>query len=110
MSNAFAEREKGFERKYQLDQDQAFKVQSRRDKYFGLWIAAKLGKTGGDAEAYAKEVVIKNMDLPGDEDMLGKVRDDLKAINIAVEENELPAQLRKAEADAAREILGPQKN
>ncbi|MEQ9448545.1 MAG: ATPase inhibitor subunit zeta, partial [Rhodospirillaceae bacterium] len=32
MNDAFQDREKGFERKYQLDQEQQFRAQSRRDR------------------------------------------------------------------------------
>jgi hypothetical protein len=48
---------KGFERKFALDEEQRFKAMARRNKLLGLWAAEKLGKTGEDADAYAKEVV-----------------------------------------------------
>lgn len=104
MNNAFNDREKGFERKYQLDQDQAFKVQSRRDKLFGLWVAAQLGKSAAGAETYAKEVMSSNFERPGDEDMLDKVRDDLRAAGKNVDEKTLSSELRKAEAQAVSEV------
>lgn len=111
MSDAFQEREKGFERKYQLDQEQQFRVQSRRDKLFGLWAAGKLGKTADAAEAYAKEVVAANFDKPGDDDMLAKVAKDLQSANVALGDKELRAQLRAAYDQAAQQILkeGPKK-
>ena len=46
MSDAFNDREKGFERKFQLDQDQQFRALARRDRLFGQWIAGKIGITG----------------------------------------------------------------
>jgi hypothetical protein len=104
MSNQFSDREKGFERKYELDQEQAFKVQVRRDKLFGLWVATQLGKSGADAESYAKEVVGSNFERPGDEDMLGKVRSDLKAAGKALDDKLLSSELRKAEAKAVHEV------
>ncbi|MDX2224617.1 MAG: DUF1476 domain-containing protein [Rhodospirillaceae bacterium] len=105
MSDAFKDREKGFERKYQLDQEQQFRVQSRRDKLFGLWAAGKLGKSGDAAEAYAKEVVAANFDKPGDDDMFAKVDKDLKAANVAVSDQDLRAQLHVAYDRAAQQIL-----
>jgi hypothetical protein len=77
MSDAFGDREKGFERKFQLDQEQQFRAQIRRDKLFGQWAAGQLGKTGADADAYAQEVVESNFEKPGDDDMIGKVSKDL---------------------------------
>lgn len=77
MSNAFGDREKGFERKFQLDQEQQFRAQVRRDKLFGQWAAGQLGKTGAAADAYAQEVVDSNFEKPGDDDMIAKVSKDL---------------------------------
>ncbi len=102
MSDSFQDRERGFEAKYQLDQEQLFKAQARRDKLFGLWVAGQLGRA--DAETYAAEVVASNFEKPGDEDMLGKVRGDLKAAGKQVAEAVLQAELSKAMAEAARQI------
>ena len=51
----FDDREKAFEAKYEHDEQLKFKVTARRNKLLGLWAAGLLGKTGADAEAYAKE-------------------------------------------------------
>lgn len=109
MSDAFQERQKGFERKYQLDQEQAFKVGARRDKLFGQWLAGKLGKSGDAAEAYAKEVVASNFEKPGDDDMLAKVRKDIAAAGVKIDDNELIAKLHAVHEDAARQIAGEPK-
>jgi hypothetical protein len=109
MSDAFGDREKGFERKYQLDQDQQFRAQARRDKLFGQWVAGKLGKTGPAADTYAADVVGSNFEKPGDEDMLGKVRIDLKAANVAVSDAELAKALTDAYATAAAQIAAEKK-
>ena len=47
----FDERERGFESKFQREEEFAFKVAVRRNKLFGYWAAARLGLTGGEAEA-----------------------------------------------------------
>ena len=106
MSDSFKEREKGFERKHQLDQDQAFRVQSKRDKTFGLWVAGQLGKSGADADTYAREVVDSNFQKPGDEVMLDKVRADLKAANLSIDNETLHAELNKAEVAAVQAVKG----
>jgi hypothetical protein len=89
----FDDREKGFERKFQLDEEQAFRAQARRDKLFGLWAASELGHIGAAADIYAKAVVDSNFDRPGDDDMLGKVAADFALGNVAAE----PAALQIAE-------------
>ena len=55
--STFGEREKAFEDKYKHDQELQFKVEARRNKLIGLWAAEQMGLSGGDADAYAKEVV-----------------------------------------------------
>jgi len=109
MSDAFQDREKAFERKFQLDQDQMFKVGSRRDKLFGQWLAGKLGLSGASADAYAKEVVASNFDKPGDDDMMDKVRKDLSAKGVSITDAELSAKLGDMRDEAARQIIGESK-
>jgi hypothetical protein len=106
MSDAFQEREKGFERKFQLDQDQMFKVASRRDKLFGQWLAGKLGLSGPAAEQYAKDVVGSNFEKPGDDDMLDKVRKDLADKKVIISDTDLLSKLNDMRDEAARQILG----
>ncbi len=44
----FDEREKAFEDKYKYDQDLQFRVEVRRNKLLGLWVAELLGLEGAD--------------------------------------------------------------
>ncbi len=106
MSSAFDDREKGFERKYQLDQDQQFRAQIRRDKLFGQWVAAQLGKTGADADAYTQEVVDSNFEKPGDDDMIDKVSKDLKG---KVSDADLKKKLGEFFGQAAQAVAGEKK-
>ncbi len=75
--STFEEREAAFENKYAYDADVQFKVNARSNKMLGLWAAEKLGKTGAEAEAYAKEVVISDLEEAGHEDVVRKVAADL---------------------------------
>ena len=58
----FSDREKGFENKFKHDQEANFKATARRNKLLGLWIAKEMGLTGDAAEAYAKSVVVADME------------------------------------------------
>ena len=109
MSDAFKDREKGFERKYQLDQDQQFKALTRRDRLFGQWVAEKLGITGDAVTAYAKSVVESNFEKPGDDDMFDKVRKDLTAKGVSVPDAELKAKLAGFQNEAAAQIVAEKK-
>ena len=75
----FDKREEGFEQQFAHDEELKFKATARRDKLLGLWAAEKLGLTGPAAEAYAKEVVVANIESTGGHDMFGKIRKDLDA-------------------------------
>ena len=77
MSGSFDDRRKGFEGKWAHDAETRFKVMARCNKLLGLWAAGELGKTGADAEAYAKAVVIADFEEPGEEDVFRKLRKDL---------------------------------
>ena len=50
----FDKREEGFEKKFAHDEDLKFKAMARRNKLLGLWAAGQLGKSGADADAYAR--------------------------------------------------------
>jgi hypothetical protein len=71
------DREDGFEKKFAHDAELKFKAEARRNKLLGLWAAEIMGKSGNDADAYAKEVVIADFEEAGDEDVFRKVRGDL---------------------------------
>ena len=100
----FDDREKAFEAKYRQDQEFRFKVNARRNRLLGEWAAGLMGMTGVAVETYAKEVVASDFEKPGDDDMLGKVRGDFKAANIAVSDAELSAKLNESFAQAAQQI------
>ncbi|WP_188520301.1 DUF1476 domain-containing protein [Alsobacter metallidurans] len=73
----FDKREQGFESKFAHDEELRFKATARRNKLLGLWVAEKLGKTGPDAENYAREVMKADFEEVGDEDVYRKVSGDL---------------------------------
>ncbi len=105
MSDAFSDREKGFEAKYKQDQDFDFKVEARRNKLLGLWLAEKFGKPESECEAYAKEVVIADMDEPGIEDVMRKVMADIAAHNAAVTEAEVRAKISELGSVARQQLM-----
>jgi len=103
-TDAFAEREKGFEAKFKLDQEQEFRTQARRNRLFGLWAAQRLGKSGAEAEEYARSVVTADLKKPGHEDVLEKVAADLLAAGQAPSMDELRAVYDEALATARQQV------
>ena len=101
----FNEREKAFEKKYEHDQDLKFKVNARRNKLLGLWAAGLMGKSGADAEAYAKDVVLADYEKPGDSDVIEKLVKDLAAAGKPMEDHTIRKQAERLAAEAKDQLM-----
>ena len=62
---------------YKMDQETEFKVEARRNKLLGLWLAEKLGLPQSQHDSYAQEVIIADLEEPGVEDIIRKVMKDI---------------------------------
>ena len=102
MTTTFDKREEGFEKQFAHDEELRFKAFARRNKLLGLWAAGILGKTGADADAYAKEVVLADFEESGDNDVVRKVVKDLAGKGIG--EPEIRAQMAALLAQAVEAI------
>ena len=85
--STFNEREKGFEAKYQHDQESQFKIRAIRNKLVGEW-AASLMKPENE-EIYVKEVRVSNLEKPGDDDLIDKLLSDFESKNLGIERQEI---------------------
>jgi hypothetical protein len=85
----FDKREEGFEKRFAHDEELRFKANARRNKLLGLWAAQKLGLSGADADAYAKEVVVADLEEAGDDDVFRKVRKDFDAKGVAESDHQI---------------------
>jgi hypothetical protein len=103
MTN-FEDREKGFERKFALDEELKFKATARRNRLLGLWAAEQMGLTGDDAQAYAREVIKADLAEPGDEDVFRKIRADFDAKGINQSDHQIRRQLSDFMAAAVSQI------
>jgi hypothetical protein len=100
----FDKREEGFERKFAHDEETRFKAMARRNKMLGLWAAEKLGKTGQDAQDYAKAVVLSDFEEAGDDDVFRKVKKDLEAKKVAVSDQELRLEMTNLMEQAIAQV------
>jgi hypothetical protein len=101
MTTTFDKREEGFEKKFAHDEELRFKAMARRNKLLGLWAAGVLGKSGAEAEAYAKEVVLADFEEVGDNDVVHKVVKDLAG---KVSEAEIRAKMTELLAQAIENV------
>jgi len=81
-----------------------FKATMRRNRMLGLWAGEKMGLTGDNLNEYAKAVVRSDLELPGDEDVIRKVLEDLRASNLEVRESEINTKLIEYMAQAREAI------
>ena len=91
--SSFDDRKKSFENKFANDQELQFKIKGRRNKYFGQWVADKLGKKNKEIENYIDEVIKAYLKKPGDMDLIGKVQQDFKASNSNISEDGIKSKL-----------------
>lgn len=105
---AFDERRNAFEKKFAHDQDLRFKATARRNKLFGLWVAERLGKSGAEAEEYAKSVVLADFEEAGDADVLRKVSRDLEAAGKPMDQSQLTPVLLDLMERAVQEVQAGQ--
>ena len=101
----FDEREKVFEDKYKHDQDLQFRVEVRRNKLLGLWVAELLGIEGADAEAYAKEVVRADFEEPGVADVIRKIQGDAAPKNLDLSEHRIRKKMDELTVIAKEQVM-----
>ena len=102
MTTTFDKREEGFEKQFAHDEELRFKAMARRNKMLGLWAAGQLGKTGAEAEAYAKEVVLADFEEGGDNDVLRKVIKDLQPKGVT--EQQIRTKMRELLDQAVAQV------
>lgn len=98
----FDDREHAFEARFAHDNEMQFKAEARRNKLLGLWAAELLGKTGDDADAYARDVIKSDFEEAGDEDVYRKVSGDLGDL---VDEPTLRTKMVTLMAEAKTQIM-----
>lgn len=102
---SFKEREEAFESKFKHDEDLRFRTIARRNKLFGLWVAEQLGLKGDDAQHYARTVVQADMKMPGDQDVIEKVKADVDEGGLEISEHRLQKRLDECFDEAKRQIM-----
>ena len=106
MNDGFEDRKRAFEEKFAHDQELLFKAQARRNYKLGLWVAELLGLSGDEAEKYAREVIMSDLEEPGDEDVFRKVRADLDAKGVDISDHRIRHRMQELLEEAVQEIKG----
>jgi hypothetical protein len=101
---AMDDRKDAFEKKFAHDEELLFKASARRNKLVGLWAAELLGKSGADADGYAKSVVMADFEEAGDDDVLRKIKADLAAGGVEQSDHQIRRTMDELMAKAVEEI------
>ena len=102
MTTTFDKREEGFEKQFAHDEELRFKATARCNKMLGLWAAGILGKSGADAETYAKEVVLADFEQAADHDVVHKLIKDLQPKGIT--EQQIRTRMTEILSEAVAQI------
>ena len=102
--SSFDEREKGFERKFERDQELAFKAKARRNKLLALWAAERMGLAGASAEAYARAIVEGEVRHHGDDDLVAHILRDAAAKGVSLDATRVRAELARCHAEAKKQL------
>ena len=94
--NTFDEREKSFEKKFQMDEELQFKIAARSNKYLGEWVSLKLGKNEDEKKIYIQEIIKSDLEEAGQEDVFRKIKKDFQTASISIQETEIRDQMEKA--------------
>ena len=81
-----------------------FKVDARRNKLLGVWLAEKLGLLESEYDSYAKEVVLADLEEPGVEDIMRKVMKDIEQNKADITESDIRLKLDEFHKDAIDQI------
>src|SRR6185295_5299767 len=85
----FPDREHGFEAKFAHDEELKFRATARRDGLVAHWASQKLGLVGAAADDYVKQVLAADLENPGTESVLKKIRADFDASGVVQSDREI---------------------
>lgn len=99
----FDKRDQGFENKFAHDAELSFKANALRNKLLGLWAAEKLGKKGEDAQNYAREMVLLEIEGGKVAERIGK---DFAALKVNISAKNIHKEAEHLLIVARKQLLG----
>ena len=101
---AFEDRKKGHESKFAFDAEMKFKAEMRRNRLLAEWAGKKMGMDADQIDAYAKDVRRADLAEKGHDDVLRKVKADLVAKGVSVDDAELHKMIDDFTRQAEKEL------
>ncbi len=104
MSDTLKDRERGEEFRFEMSQELQFKIEARRNRLLGEWLATKFGLISDDAAAYVKKVINYDLEEPGIEDIVRNVMKDIEEHGISISEEEVRIEMNRLNEIAAEQV------
>ena len=102
--NKFDDREKSFEKKFQIEEELQFKIAARSNKYLGKWVSSRLNKNEEEEKIYIQEIIKSDLEEAGQEDVFRKIKKDFETVSISMEEREIRNAMQKSLQDAKEDF------
>jgi hypothetical protein len=102
----FDKREESFEKKFAHDEEILFKVLARANLMLGLWAAEKLGKTGAEAEEYAKSLVAQDVAAHVRAGVMEQIHKDFASAGVAQSDHQIARHFDEFRAQADKSVKG----
>jgi len=103
---SFDDRKNVAEKKFVLTAEQEFKIDARRNKLLGIWVADLIGKSGDDVTPYVLEVIKSDMEEPGDDDVFRKIKQDIIAAGVQLSDVEIRSRMDVLMTEARAQVAG----
>ena len=103
---SFDDRKNVAEKKFVLTAEQEFKIDARRNKLLGIWVADLIGKSGDDVTPYILEVIKSDMEEPGDDDVFRKIKQDIIAAGVQLSDVEIRSRMDVLMTEARAQVVG----
>ncbi|PHQ58780.1 MAG: hypothetical protein COC03_07845 [Robiginitomaculum sp.] len=103
---SFDDRKNVAEKKFVLTAEQEFKIDARRNKLLGIWVADLIGKSGDDVTPYVLEVIKSDMEEPGDDDVFRKIKQDIIAAGVQLSDVEIRSRMDVLMTEARVQVVG----
>ena len=100
--NTFEDRKRGFEAKYQKDQEAQFKIRAIRNRLVGEWATGPFKPT--NEVEYIKEVRLSDLEKPGNDDIINKLVTDFESKTINVNREDIIKKIAECEGHAIDEF------
>ena len=104
MSDLLKDKERGEEFRFEMSNELQFKIEARRNRLLGEWLANKFGLVSDAAAAYVKKVIGYDLEEPGIEDIIRNVLKDIEDQGSSISEEEVRSEMSRLSEVAADQV------